>query len=70
MAAKEELQALSKEVERKVKALEAEVLQLTEDLASSERARRAAETQRYALTLCVAELTERISSAEKELFPL
>ncbi|EDW49755.1 GM12076 [Drosophila sechellia] len=54
MAAKEELQALSKEVERKVKALEAEVLQLTEDLASSERARRAAETQRYALTLCVA----------------
>ncbi|EDW44588.1 GM16222 [Drosophila sechellia] len=33
--AKEELQALSKEAERKVKALEAEVLQLTEDLASS-----------------------------------
>ncbi|EDX15575.1 GD15227 [Drosophila simulans] len=54
----------------RVKALEAEVLQLTEDLASSERARRAAETQRYALTLRGAELTERISSAEKELFPL
>ncbi|EDW56503.1 GM15033 [Drosophila sechellia] len=31
-AAKEKLQALSKEDERKVNALEAEVLQLTEDL--------------------------------------
>ncbi|EDX15271.1 GD17708 [Drosophila simulans] len=65
-----ELRALSKEAERKVNALEAEVLQLTEDLASSERARRAAETERYALTLRVAELTDRISSVEKELFPL
>ncbi|EDX16097.1 GD13409 [Drosophila simulans] len=69
-AAKEELQALSKEAKCKVKALEAKVLQMTEDLGSSERARRAAETERYALTLRVAELTERIRSAEKELFPL
>ncbi|XP_049817618.1 myosin heavy chain, non-muscle isoform X2 [Aethina tumida] len=45
-AARDELAAGSKEAEKKAKQLEAEVLQLTEDLASSERARRAAETER------------------------
>lgn len=54
-AAKEELAALSKEAERKIKVLEAENIQLTEDLASSERARRAAETERD-------ELQEEINS--------
>ncbi|XP_055526751.1 myosin heavy chain, non-muscle isoform X1 [Wyeomyia smithii] len=54
-AAKEELAAVSKESERKVKALEAEVMQLSEDFASSERARRAAEAERD-------ELLEEINS--------
>lgn len=80
-AAKEELAALSKETERKFKVLEAEVFQLTEDLASSERARRAAETERDELqeeinsnsskgSLMIDEkrrLEARISSLEEEL---
>jgi myosin protein heavy chain len=45
-AARDELAAASKEVERKVKGLEADVMQLTEDLTNSERARRVAETER------------------------
>ncbi|CAO1373534.1 unnamed protein product [Diamesa serratosioi] len=80
-AAKEELAALSKENERKVKVLDAEIMQLTEDLASSERARRAAETERDELqeemisnsskgSLMIDEkrrLEARISSLEEEL---
>lgn len=80
-AAKEELAALSKETERKFKVLEAEVIQLTEDLASSERARRAAETERDELqeeinsnsskgSLMIDEkrrLEARISALEEEL---
>uniref|UniRef100_A0A6M2DP06 Putative myosin class v heavy chain n=1 Tax=Xenopsylla cheopis TaxID=163159 RepID=A0A6M2DP06_XENCH len=45
-AAREELAALSKDSERRLKALEAELAQSNEDLASAERARRAAETER------------------------
>lgn len=45
-AARDELAGSAKEIERKVKGLEADVLQLTEDLTSSERARRVAETER------------------------
>ncbi|XP_063701488.1 myosin heavy chain, non-muscle isoform X2 [Culicoides brevitarsis] len=80
-AAKEELAASTKENERKVKVLEAEVLQLNEDLASSERARRAAETERDELqeeinsnsnkgTLMIDEkrrLEARIAALEEEL---
>lgn len=80
-AAKEELAALSKETERKFKVLEAEVIQLTEDLASSERARRAAEAERDELqeeinsnsskgSLMIDEkrrLEARISALEEEL---
>lgn len=54
-AARDELAASSKEAERKVKTLEAEVMQLTEDLSSSERTRRAAEAERE-------ELLEEINS--------
>jgi myosin protein heavy chain len=43
---REELQASAKEAERKLKTLEAELLQLGEDLSASERQRRAAETER------------------------
>ncbi|CRL04792.1 CLUMA_CG017848, isoform A [Clunio marinus] len=80
-AAKEELAALSKETEKKFKALQAENTQLTEDLASSERARRAAETERDELqdeinsnsskgSLIIDEkrrLEARISALEEEL---
>ncbi|CAB0032260.1 unnamed protein product [Trichogramma brassicae] len=44
--ARDELAATAKEAERKIKGLEADVLQLTEDLTSSERAKRVAETER------------------------
>lgn len=57
--ARDELAASSKEAERKVKTLEAEVLQLTEDLSSSERARRAAEAERD-------ELMEEINSSNNK----
>lgn len=53
--ARDELAASSKDAERKVKALEAELMQVGEDLASSERARRAAEAERD-------ELQEEITS--------
>ncbi|XP_055324456.1 myosin heavy chain, non-muscle isoform X1 [Sitodiplosis mosellana] len=79
--AKEELAAACKEAERKSKALEAEVMQLTEDLASSDRVKRAAEVERDELldemqtltnktTLIVDEkrrLEARIASLEEEL---
>lgn len=48
--------AIAKETERKVKNLEAELLQLTEDLAASERQKRAAESERD-------ELQEEINSS-------
>lgn len=47
--------AAAKETERKLKSLEAELVQMSEDLASAERARRAAESERD-------ELQEEISS--------
>lgn len=47
---REEQAQAAKDAERKAKTLEAEGLQLVEDLASSERARRAAETERDELT--------------------
>lgn len=53
--ARDELAASSKDSERKVKVLEAELMQVSEDLASSERARRTAETERD-------ELQEEIAS--------
>ncbi|XP_031631624.1 myosin heavy chain, non-muscle isoform X2 [Contarinia nasturtii] len=79
--AKEELAAACKEAERKSKALEAEVMQLSEDLASSERVKRAAEVERDELldemqsltnksSLVVDEkrrLEARIASLEEEL---
>lgn len=79
--AKEELAAACKEAERKSKALEAEVMQLTEDLASSDRVKRAAEVERDELldemqtltnksSLIVDEkrrLEARIASLEEEL---
>ena len=43
---REEAAALAKENERKYKNLEAELLQLQDDLASSERARKAVESER------------------------
>lgn len=55
-AARDELAASSKDAERKVKVLEADILQVTEDLSSSERARRAAEAERD-------ELQEEINSS-------
>ena len=45
-AARDELATVAKEAERKLKSLEAEMLQMTEDLASAERGRRAAEAER------------------------
>lgn len=45
-AAREEMATIAKETERKVKNLEAELLQLTEDLAGVERQKRAAEAER------------------------
>lgn len=45
-AGRDELATVAKEAERKLKSLEAEMLQMTEDLASAERARRAAEAER------------------------
>lgn len=79
--AKEELAAACKEAERKSKTLEAEVMQLSEDLASSERVKRAAEVERDELidemqtltnksSLIVDEkrrLEARIASLEEEL---
>lgn len=47
--------ATVKETDRRLKSLEAELLQLQEDLASSERSRRTAETERD-------ELQEEINS--------
>lgn len=58
-AARDELAAGYKEAERKVKTLEAEVLQLTEDVSSAERARRAAEAERD-------ELLEEINSSNNK----
>ena len=43
---REELAAAAKEAERKAKTLEAEVMQMHEDLASSERGRKAVENER------------------------
>ena len=43
---REELQGIAKEAERKLKTLEAELLQMGEDLSASERQRRAVETER------------------------
>lgn len=54
-AARDELAASSKDAERKVKTLEADLLQVSEDLAASERAKRAAEAERD-------ELQEEINS--------
>lgn len=54
-SARDELAASSKDAERKVKTLEADLIQVTEDLASSERAKRAAEAERD-------ELQEEINS--------
>jgi myosin protein heavy chain len=45
-ASRDEIFAQSKENEKKLKGLEAEILQLQEDLAASERARRHAEQER------------------------
>lgn len=45
-AARDELATSSKDAERKVKTLEADLMQVTEDLAASERAKRAAEAER------------------------
>jgi len=45
-AARDELAGMAKEGERKVKGLEAELAQVTEDLAATERARRSAEGER------------------------
>lgn len=45
-AARDELAVTSKETERKLKNLEAELAQMTEDLAAAERGRRAAEAER------------------------
>lgn len=58
-SARDEYAAASKEAERKVKALEAEVLQLTEDLSSADRSRRAAEAERD-------ELLEEINSSNNK----
>lgn len=54
-SARDELAASSKDAERKVKTLEADLLQVSEDLAASERAKRAAEAERD-------ELQEEINS--------
>lgn len=54
-ASRDELAAAAKETERKLKSLEAELVQMSEDLASAERARRAAESERD-------ELQEEINS--------
>lgn len=43
---RDELAVAAKDSERRLKQLEAELVQLQEDLASSERARRAAESER------------------------
>lgn len=62
-AARDELAASSKDAERKVKTLEADLMQVTEDLAASERAKRAAEAERD-------ELQEEINnSANKGMWP-
>lgn len=53
--ARDEFAATAKEAERKIKSLEAEIVQLGEDLAASERARRTAEGERE-------ELQEEINS--------
>lgn len=45
-AARDEYAASAKESERKIKSLEAELIQLSEDLAAAERSRRLAETER------------------------
>lgn len=58
---KEELAATCKEAERKSKALEAEVMQLTEDLSSSDRVKRAAEVERDELLDEVQSLTNKSS---------
>lgn len=54
--AKEELATQAKEAEKKQKTLEAELIQLQEDLSMSERARKAAESERD-------ELHEEINSS-------
>uniref|UniRef100_A0A6P7G1J3 Myosin heavy chain, non-muscle isoform X2 n=1 Tax=Diabrotica virgifera virgifera TaxID=50390 RepID=A0A6P7G1J3_DIAVI len=58
-AARDEYAAASKEAERKVKTLEAEVLQLTDDLTNSDKLRRAAEAERD-------ELLEEISNSNNK----
>lgn len=55
-SSRDEMATIAKESERKVKNLEAELLQLTEDLAASERQKRAAESERD-------ELQEEINSS-------
>ncbi|XP_067006005.1 myosin heavy chain, non-muscle isoform X2 [Anabrus simplex] len=79
--ARDELAAAAKETERKLKSIEAELLQMSEDLASAERARRAAEGERDELqeeihnnankgTLLLDEkrrLEARIATLEEEL---
>lgn len=54
-SSRDELAASSKDAERKVKTLEADLMQVNEDLAASERAKRAAEAERD-------ELQEEINS--------
>ena len=54
-ASRDELAAAAKETERKLKSLEAELVQMSEDVASAERARRTAESERD-------ELQEEINS--------
>ena len=55
LMSREEMANLAKEAERKFKSVEAELLQLQEDLSSSERARKVAESDRD-------ELAEELSS--------
>lgn len=58
-SSKNEVLQQSKELEKKIKALEAELVQLQEDLSAADRARRTAETERD-------ELAEELSSTGKE----
>lgn len=67
-AARDELAASSKDAERKVKALEAELLQVTEDLSSSERARRAAEAERDELQEEINNSTNKGKPSKRSLF--
>jgi len=60
-ACRDELLATAKDAEKKVKHFEADVLQLQEDLAASERARRNAENERDELL----EMSENISTTEQ-----